>query len=427
MKKQDISGDSLNTGLNPELETGGSILNDGQFDVEIEELAFDEKPRKSHGTAWYVGWTAAAIALVLVLAGGGYAGWYMWQNHWRPVDVVVNGGNVQRRVDTTISKLLEETNSFGKKRGKLFDVTGELISEHGGGEVQVSVNGRALTPDEYATTVVPEGGSISVRSGEDTVEEHTVSRETIPYKTNIGSSGVLQIVEQLGKDGEKEVWTGKTSGKKIDKRVTVEPQTLEVRGVNPNPQGRKVIALTFDDGPSDYTPAILDILKNRGVHATFFNLGDRAVAYESVEKRLVAEGHQLASHSESHQNMPDLDREQLRSEISQAFDHIHKASGVSTRVMRPPYGAFGEQQWKDAADLLDMNVIWSIDSLDWKRPGVDAIVNNVVPNAYNGAVILMHDGGGDRSQDVEALPKIIDALKQQGYEFVTIDQLRDLA
>lgn len=427
MKKQDISGDSLNTGLNSELETGGSILNDGQFDVEIEELAFDEKPCKSHGTAWYVGWTAAAIALVLALAGGGYAGWYMWQNHWRPVDVVVNGGNVQRRVDTTISQLLADTNSFGKKRGKLFDITGELISEHGGGEVQVSVNGRTLTPDEYATTLVPDGGSVSVQSGEDAIEEHTVSRETIPYEAHIGSSGVLQIVEQLGKDGEKEVWTGKTSGKKIDKRVISEPQTLEVRGVNPNPQGRKVIALTFDDGPSDYTPEILDILKVRGVHATFFNLGERAAAYASLEKRLVEEGHQLANHSESHQNMPDLNREQLRNEISQGFQHIHDASGVTTRVMRPPYGAFGEQQWKDAADLLEMNVIWSIDSLDWKRPGADTIVNNVVSGAYSGAVILMHDGGGDRSQDVEALPKIIDKLKEQGYEFLTINQLKDLA
>lgn len=427
MKKQDISGDSLNTELNTEIGTGDSTFSDEQLDVEIEELAFDEKPRKSHGTAWYVTWTAAAIALVLALAGGGYAGWYMWQNHWRPVDVVVNGGNVQRRVDTTISQLLADTNSFGKKRGKLFDITGELISEHGGGEVQVSVNGRALTPDEYATTLVPDGGSVSVQSGEDAIEEHTVSRETIPYEAHIGSSGVLQIVEQLGKDGEKEVWTGKISGKKIDKRVISEPQTLEVRGVNPNPQGRKVIALTFDDGPSDYTPEILDILKVHGVHATFFNLGERAAAYASLEKRLVEEGHQLANHSESHQNMPDLNREQLRNEISQGFQHIHDASGVTTRVMRPPYGAFGEQQWKDAADLLEMNVIWSIDSLDWKRPGADTIVNNVVSGAYSGAVILMHDGGGDRSQDVEALPKIIDKLKEQGYEFLTINQLKDLA
>lgn len=427
MKKQDISGDSLNTELNTEIGTGDSTFSDEQLDVEIEELAFDEKPRKSHGTAWYVTWTAAAIALVLALAGGGYAGWYMWQNHWRPVDVVVNGGNVQRRVDTTISQLLADTNSFGKKRGKLFDITGELISEHGGGDVQVSVNGRALTPDEYATTLVPDGGSVSVQSGEDAIEEHTVSRETIPYEAHIGSSGVLQIVEQLGKNGEKEVWTGKISGKKIDKRVISEPQTLEVRGVNPNPQGRKVIALTFDDGPSDYTPEILDILKVRGVHATFFNLGERAAAYASLEKRLVEEGHQLANHSESHQNMPDLNREQLRNEISQGFQHIHDASGVTTRVMRPPYGAFGEQQWKDAADLLEMNVIWSIDSLDWKRPGADTIVNNVVSGAYSGAVILMHDGGGDRSQDVEALPKIIDKLKEQGYEFLTINQLKDLA
>lgn len=91
-----------------------------------------------------------------------------------------------------------------------------------------------------------------------------------------------------------------------------------------------------------------------------------------------------------------------------------------------PYGAFGVQQWKDAADIVDMNVLWSIDTLDWKRPGAKAIHDEVLKNAYNGAVALMHAGGGDRTQDIQALPSIIDDLRKQGYSFVTIDELCEM-
>ena len=101
--------------------------------------------------------------------------------------------------------------------------------------------------------------------------------------------------------------------------------------------------------------------------------------------------------------------------------------GSMLYAFRAPYGAFGEQQWRDAADLIDMNVLWDIDTLDWKRPGAEAIVKTVLDNAHNGAIVLMHDGGGDRSQDIEALPDIIDKLREQGYEFVTVEQLAAMA
>ena len=92
-------------------------------------------------------------------------------------------------------------------------------------------------------------------------------------------------------------------------------------------------------------------------------------------------------------------------------------------MMRAPYGAFTAQDWGRAGDLISCNVLWNIDTLDWKRPGADAIRSNVLNGAFNGAIVLMHDGGGDRSQDVEALPGIIDGLQKAGYQLVTVSEL----
>lgn len=250
----------------------------------------------------------------------------------------------------------------------------------------------------------------------------------MPHGSNIViAGGAIQRVRQHGRDGVREIWVGKKSGKKADKGVTEPPVDLVVEPLNPRPAGRKVIALTFDDGPGPQSPAILDILRDKGVHATFFNLGSQAAAFPAVEQRALAEGHQIANHSNTHPDLTKLDKAAMRAEITGGFAGIKAASGVDTRILRAPYGAFGTKQWTDASDLIDMNVLWDIDTLDWKRPGPNAIHDAVLSNAHNGAIVLMHDGGGDRSQDVKALPRIIDDLRAQGYEFVTIDQLMQMA
>ncbi len=109
-----------------------------------------------------------------------------------------------------------------------------------------------------------------------------------------------------------------------------------------------------------------------------------------------------------------------------AADAIEQASGVRPQMIRAPYGAFTATEWARSADLISCNVLWNIDTLDWKLPGASSITNNVLTNAYNGAIALMHDGGGNRSQDVEALPAIIDGLRADGYELVTVSELMEL-
>ena len=137
-------------------------------------------------------------------------------------------------------------------------------------------------------------------------------------------------------------------------------------------------------------------------------------------------GNELASHTNKHQNLPALDRDALRGEITSAFDLLKDATGEKLQMIRAPYGAFTATEWARSADLISCNVLWNIDTLDWKRPGADAIVNGVLSHAYNGAIALMHDGGGDREQDIEALPRIIDGLHQAGYELVTVGELMKL-
>ena len=236
------------------------------------------------------------------------------------------------------------------------------------------------------------------------------------------------MVKTRGKDGKREIWVGDISKKRTTKRVVAQPVDAQIVGVSPRPQGHKVIALTFDDGPSgQYTAPILDILKQKGVKATFFDVGQYSVQYPALEKRMVAEGHEVASHSNTHPFMPKMKRDALRAEITAGLANMKKASGVSTRMMRSPYGSFTVDQWKDVYDLIDYNVLWSIDTEDWRHPGAQAIHDAVLNHAYNGAVVLMHDGGGNRDQDIQALPGIIDDLKAQGYEFVTISGLLKLA
>ena len=247
-------------------------------------------------------------------------------------------------------------------------------------------------------------------------------------KTDINlNGGPVQIVTQQGEDGLQEFWVGRQSKKTAAKTVIRKQEPLIVKSFAPRPEGKKVIALTFDDGPSIYSDKILDILKQNKVKATFFELGEQSLEFPKVEQRIVREGHQIASHSVSHPYFPNMSAQEQRQEIESSLSDIKKASDVSTRTFRAPYGAFGVDEWKNNATLIDRNVLWDVDTLDWKRPGEKQITKEVVDYVHNGAVVLMHSGGGDRSQTVKALPEIIKQLKKKGYSFVTIDELCKMA
>ncbi|WP_107924369.1 polysaccharide deacetylase family protein [Lysinibacillus parviboronicapiens] len=187
---------------------------------------------------------------------------------------------------------------------------------------------------------------------------------------------------------------------------------------------KKIIALTFDDGPhKKYTPEILDLLAKYDAKATFFVVGQNAEKNPEVVLRMYEEGHEIANHTYTHPlktNVPNLIKE-----IKQTHDTIYSISGYSPILFRPVEGQYTDAMI-DAIVKEGYKVVmwsWHLDTLDWKSPGVNQIVDTVLEGVKEGNVVLFHDGGGNREQTVKPMKKILPALEKQGYKFVTIPEL----
>jgi peptidoglycan/xylan/chitin deacetylase (PgdA/CDA1 family) len=181
------------------------------------------------------------------------------------------------------------------------------------------------------------------------------------------------------------------------------------------------VALTFDDGPQPvFTPQVLRVLQQYGVHATFFCIGSQVQAYSAIVRQTVQGGNAVGNHSWSHANLTTLSPAAIRQQLSTTSAAIKRATGVAPRLFRPPYGATNETVRSIATQLGLVQTLWTIDTSDWQRPGVATIVNTVLTHAHNGNIILLHDGGGDRSQTVQALSQIISGLEQRGFTFTTL-------
>ncbi|MGV9268178.1 polysaccharide deacetylase family protein [Kitasatospora sp. NPDC003701] len=183
--------------------------------------------------------------------------------------------------------------------------------------------------------------------------------------------------------------------------------------------GGRTVALTFDDGPGPATADVLDVLADYDVKATFCEIGPQATANPAMVKRILAAGHRLCDHTVHHlQPFAALTHEQQVEEIGPAKDMIVRAGGPGTRVtwFRAPGGGFTPANEQVAADAGMRSLTWTVDSLDWTRPGVAAIIANVQRELRPGGVVLMHDGGGDRTETVAALRELLPWLVDQGYD-----------
>ena len=179
----------------------------------------------------------------------------------------------------------------------------------------------------------------------------------------------------------------------------------------------KVVALTFDDGPSKYTASILDVLKKYEACATFFVVGNRVPFYGDVLRRTLEEGNEIGNHSYDHKLLTRLSKEDFQDEVNKTQDAIKKATGFTPTLFRPTYGGY-TNTLKSYTDLRF--VLWDVDSRDWEVKSKDKILKNVLPNVKSGSIILMHDG---LKYGLNALEDIIKDLKDKGYKFVTISEL----
>lgn len=186
---------------------------------------------------------------------------------------------------------------------------------------------------------------------------------------------------------------------------------------------RRDVALTFDDGPSAFTPKIASILRRAHAGATFFEIGEEFAHFPPYSRLLGTDGFPVGDHTLTHPLLAHHASGDQHREIAIPAYELAAHGVPFPRLFRPPYGSFDSATFNVLARLRMLMVLWSSDSLDYATPGVQAIVHNALAGVHPGSIILMHDGGGNRSETVRALPLIIHALRARGYHLVTVPRM----
>jgi peptidoglycan-N-acetylglucosamine deacetylase len=191
------------------------------------------------------------------------------------------------------------------------------------------------------------------------------------------------------------------------------------------------LALTFDDGPWNSPPSIdfVNLLARLHVPATFFEIGNQIPEFDasgSIERTMLADGDMIGDHTWTHPDMTKLSPAEQTSQLQLTANAINHATGFSTCIWRPPYGAIDNQLVSLARSLGLLTIYWDVDTVDWSLPGTATIIQRAVSGAHNGAIILQHFGGGPRYETYNAIPSEVATLRREGYQFVTIPQLLGL-
>jgi cellulose synthase/poly-beta-1,6-N-acetylglucosamine synthase-like glycosyltransferase/peptidoglycan/xylan/chitin deacetylase (PgdA/CDA1 family)/spore germination protein YaaH len=251
-----------------------------------------------------------------------------------------------------------------------------------------------------------------------------------------GEGEILRVAERPA-PGTRTIEIDPDTGDVDDQTYTSIPTPYVIQRTGAKPHE---LALTFDDGPDPlWTPQILDILKAKGVHASFFVIGENAEAAPDLVQRIVAEGHDVGNHTFTHPNLGELPPSLVTLEINATQRLFEALTGRSMRLFRAPYFGDAEPTTSDEISPIEtaqsmgyLSVGLHVDPDDWLRPKPEEIVSRVIsqvndPNPdIRGHIILLHDSGGDRSSTIAALPQLIDSLRAQGFSFVTVSQLAGL-
>lgn len=209
------------------------------------------------------------------------------------------------------------------------------------------------------------------------------------------------------------------------------PQTFAGRGpitrgdaatITRIPTAQPLVAMTFDDGPHpSLTPQLLDMLQARGIRATFYVIGRNAARYPQILRRMVAEGHEIGNHTWSHPSLHGHSDASVLSQVDRTNRAVYDAVGRPPVTMRPPYGNLYDRQRLMLFEARAMpTVLWSVDTLDWQRPGSAIVSQRIIGNSHSGAVILAHD---IHSATVRAMPSALDGVAGRGFRFVTMSEL----
>lgn len=254
-------------------------------------------------------------------------------------------------------------------------------------------------------------------------EKNKWIREYLPTTTTVINGRpfipLLVTAQKLGMTVTYDSKIGRTS---IQTNTPVESKPLAIEKGNTT---EKKIALTFDDGPDKIiTPQILDILKEKAVPATFFVVGEQVTYFPQLAKRMVEDGHTIANHTWDHPELSKLYTAQVIQQISSTNEIIERVTGVKATLLRPPYGDFTAADALAFEKLGFKNILWSVDTIDYSGKSAEEILTIVHRDKSPGGIVLQHNFQNTKLQGtVDALPQMIDQLRAEGYEFVTIDSL----
>lgn len=360
-------------------------------------------------------YAAAGLAVVVVTMVVTY-------QFFLTVPLTIDGASVRARAGIHVSDLAAEKLVHGRA-GDLVSARSRKVLKLGAGQPPyVLVNGHRAAPGDQLFA----SDDVKSVDGSNTAEPLKTRAETIPAGVRYVGSGPLEAVVSSGMPGVREVSVGSVSNELVGRRVTKQPVAELIRRMAPF-KGAKIVALTFDDGPwPKQTEAILKILQANKAKATFFEIGQQAARHPELSRKLADAGMAMGNHTQTHPNLTHLSGASITWQIAAAEQAIARASSQRPRFFRPPGGNVNAQVRAEIKKEGIRFVQWDIDTDDWKRPAAATIVARVVRRVQPGTVVLMHDGGGDRSHTIQALPVIIQRLRALGYQFVTLDAIAKL-
>jgi peptidoglycan/xylan/chitin deacetylase (PgdA/CDA1 family) len=304
------------------------------------------------------------------------------------------------RPGTTVAQALSERGTYEKYCGDEVDVAGVVLRRCGGLPPAVTVRKRTMGVDH----AMGWGERAKIGRGSDVREP----AQEFLTQSDDPDDGVTTTTTRYV--------LGSISGKQADReQVTVAPAKVTR------------IALTFDDGPhTNQTPQYLKLLAAYHAHATFFVLGDCAIGLSGLIKREIAEGHEIGIHSWSHRSYAGLSTEQIRSDLNRCQALLNRMGVPRVRWMRPPYGAINARVRAAIVSRGYHVALWDVDTNDWQKPPAGTIASRIMRGIGDGNVILMHDGGGDRSRTIAALGMALPKLHERGVRMLTMSQLKGL-
>lgn len=333
------------------------------------------------------------------------------------VPIIVNNQQLQAKRGETLEQFLQRKKLM-PQWGKLLDIDNKMIPDKKGNPPHVIVNGQT----SGLSHALEANDEIIAQKGADEVEDIVgFKSQEVQSKVVYRGKGAFISVIKRGRPGVRMIGQGQISKKPYYGKWLVSPQDFTVGKFNI--RYRKVVALTFDDGPSKYTSLIMKILKENKAKASFFVVGYLVKKRTKLLKEMARRRYTIGNHTYNHISLSKSSPQLIKKQLKMTEKEIYDATGKKPTWVRPPGGELNSSAINLILKQKYHISLWNIDTVDWRRKRASVIRNKILDDLKPGQVILLHDGGGNRMNTAKALPEIIKGIKEAGYRLVSLDDL----